>query len=133
MKRTIRLGAIFATALVSAACTSTQSLRDNPGATRAQICHNAAIGQISGGEMREEAIALAIERGYIREANLTDIRKNTVFVGMTTCEVQASWGPPDEWHDHATSKGRQVSYWYKNGRRWVSFDADGRARSISGQ
>jgi hypothetical protein len=121
-----------AVALVTGACTSTQSLRDNPGASRAQICHNAAAGQLAGGQIRDEAIALAVERGYIREAHLGEIRKNIVFVGMTTCEVQAAWGPPDEWHDHTTSKGRQVSYWYRNGRRWVSFDAEGRARSISG-
>jgi hypothetical protein len=130
MKRTILLVGI---ALVNGACTSTQSLRDKPGATRAQVCHNAAIGQLSGGDLREDAIALAVDRGYIHASNVPEIRKNIVFVGMTTCEVQAAWGPPDEWHDHTSSKGRQVSYWYKNGRRWVSFDAEGRARSISSQ
>ena len=125
-RQTLAVGA----AVILGACASPKPLPSAPNATRQQICENAAMGKLAGGAAREEAIELALKRGYVREDAADLIRANKVAIGMNTCEVLAAWGSPVG----AENYDRKTTYFYRTRGRitnTVRFDAEGLVHSIS--
>jgi outer membrane protein assembly factor BamE (lipoprotein component of BamABCDE complex) len=115
-------------ALVVLGACATKPLPSDPSATRQQVCDHAAMGKIAGGSAREDAIKLALERGFVRGNQVELIRENKVAIGMNTCEVLAAWGNPVGAETFTNEHGKTTTYWYKAAGRMthtVRFDAEG--------
>ena len=124
VRHTLAVGA----AVILAACANTNPLPSDPNATMQQVCHHAALGKVAGGSAREDAIRLAMERGFVRITQVDLVRENKVAVGMNTCEVLAAWGSPVGAETFTSERGKTTTYWYKAGGRMthtVRFDAEG--------
>jgi len=130
--------AIAATFMAGCASVTTQSLRDHPNLTNDELCRQ--VGHMRSREPRMPdtiaAIDLAIERKAIDGNKRQSIIDQDIGVGMSKCEVLASWGVPDRTNSRTSPRGTTEGWWYGvlgrySKRQLVWFDQTGRVYSIS--
>lgn len=98
----MRITAVLAVALITAACTPSGSLRENRNATREgsppepRTC--SATGKFVGSEV------------------IRDLYTKRVATGMTPCEVVAAWGEPV---DVDIMNSRMTVYRFRDGSRYA--------------
>jgi len=81
-----------------------------------QLC-TAYQGSISG-ESREKYLTLGLSRGWLTERDVSAIREQSVYVGMSRAAAFCAWGQPDHINKSTGSYGRSEQWVYGAASRY---------------